>query len=238
MRMRKKPNLVPRMGRCESVLITEPEALRGHWLEGTGYSKLYLEIGCGKGTFTVKTAATVPDTLYVAVERVPDAMVVAMERACEEGLDNVRFIDVDAKSLCDLFAPGEADRIYINFCDPWPSRRHEKRRLTAPGFLYLYEQVLKPSGEIHFKTDNDPLFEFSLQSFDYRAWETSEVTRNLHENGPTGIMTDYEAKFYSQGVSINRCVAHRPDTPLPEPVAFRHLGPAADAEQDAADTNQ
>ncbi|MCQ2452894.1 MAG: methyltransferase domain-containing protein, partial [Oscillospiraceae bacterium] len=136
MRMRKKPNLIPRMERCANLLVTEPESMRGHWLEGTSYRHLYLEIGCGKGSFTAKTAATLPDVLYVAVERVPDAMVVAMERCSEEGLSNVRFIDIDAGKLCDLFAPGEADRIYINFCDPWPSRRHEKRRLTAPGFLY------------------------------------------------------------------------------------------------------
>ena len=228
MRMRKKPNLTPRMERCASVLITEPQALRGHWLESTGYSKLYLEIGCGKGGFTAKTPAVLPDVLYVAVERVPDAMVVAMERVCADGLDNVRFIDIDAKNLCDLFAPGEADRIYINFCDPWPSRRHEKRRLTAPGFLFLYEQVLAPGGEIHFKTDNAPLFEFSLQSFDYRHWETREVTRDLHKDGPVGIMTDYEAKFYAQGMPINRCVAVRPDAPLPEPVGFRHFGPPSE----------
>ena len=222
--MRKKPNLIPRMERCASVLVTQPEDRRGRWLEGTGCGGLVLEIGCGKGRFTAGTASGLSGTLYVAIERVPDAMVVAMERVCAAGLTNVRFIDADARRLGDLFAPGEADRIYINFCDPWPSRRHAKRRLTSPDFLKLYEQTLRPGGEIHFKTDNAPLFEYSLECFRKRGWSVSEVTRDLHADGPVGVMTDYEEKFYGQGVPINRCVARRPDVPLPEP-------------EDAAETN-
>ena len=214
MRMRKKPNLIPRMERCAAVQEKHPETLRGHWLDGSRYTGLYLEIGCGKGRFTAGTAADLPQILYVAVERVPDAMVVAMERVYDAGLSNVRFIDTDARRLGELFAQGEADRIYINFCDPWPSRRHAKRRLTSPDFLRLYEQVLRPGGEIHFKTDNAPLFEYSLQCFNERGWSLSEVSRDLHANGPVGVMTDYEQKFFAQGVPINRCVARRPDAPL------------------------
>ena len=212
MRMRKKPNLLPRMERCAGVSTAQPELKRGRWRdELPGCSALYLELGCGKGRFTAETAASVPDVLYVAVERVPDAMVVAMERVCESGLGNVRFIDADAARLEDIFAPGEADRIYINFCDPWPSNRHAKRRLTAPGFLEIYKRVLAPGGEIHFKTDNAPLFEFSLASFRRAGFLTYEVTRDLHENGVCGVMTDYEAKFHAQGVPINRCIARLPD---------------------------
>ncbi len=217
LRMRKKPNLIPRMERCASVLVKQPETLRGHWRDSSPCTGLYLEIGCGKGRFTAETAAGLPQILYVAVERVPDAMVVAMERVCAAGLSNVRFIDADARRLGELFVPGEADRIYINFCDPWPSRRHAKRRLTSPDFLRLYEQVLCPGGEVHFKTDNAPLFEYSLACFRERGWSLSEVTRDLHADGPAGVMTDYEEKFWSQGVPINRCVARRPDVPLPEP---------------------
>jgi len=212
MRMRKKPNLLPRMERCAAVNAAEPERLRGRWREVfPGYRALHLELGCGKGRFTAETAAAAPDVLCVAVERVPDAMVVAMERVCARGLQNVRFIDADAAHLADIFAPGEADRIYINFCDPWPSNRHAKRRLTAPGFLGIYKSVLAPGGEIHFKTDNRPLFEFSLGSFRAAGFLVYEVTRDLHENGPRGVMTDYEEKFYAQGVPINRCVARLPD---------------------------
>ena len=99
--------------------------------------------------------------LYCGVERVPDAMVIAMERVCAQELHNV-FLDGDVAQLPLFFAPGEVDRIYINFCDPWPSNRHAKRRLTHPDFLLRYRQVLAEAGEIHFKTDNRDLFEWSL----------------------------------------------------------------------------
>ena len=119
MRMRKKPNLVPRMERCAATLITEPEALRGHWLEHfPGHQALHLELGCGKGRFTADTAAQNPDVFLAAIEKVPDAMVVGMERVTERGLENVRFLDRDAANLLDMFAPGEVSRIYINFPDP------------------------------------------------------------------------------------------------------------------------
>ena len=206
--MRKKPNLGPRMERCAEVLIDDPAALRGRWLEEfPGHGGLLLELGCGKGRFTVGTAESNPDMLLVAVERVADAMVVGMERACEAGIKNVRFIDGDVRKLAGMFDRGEVSRIYINFCDPWPRNRDAKRRLTSPDFLALYREVLRPGGEIHFKTDNVPLFNYSLRSFEKSGWELSEVTRDLHEHGPVGVMTDYEAKFYEQGVKINRCVA-------------------------------
>ncbi len=207
MRMRKKPNLGIRMERCAAVQVKEPEAFKGRWLNGTPYAALYLEIGCGKGRFTAEKAKTLPDTLYVAVERVADAMVMGMERVCREEIQNVRFIDMDAAKLTDVFAPGELDRIYINFCDPWPTKRHAKRRLTSPLFLAEYKTLLKPGGEIHFKTDNQDLFTYSLETFASYGWEVREETRDLHRFGIRGIMTDYEEKFHSQGLPICRCVA-------------------------------
>ena len=208
MRMRKKPNLIPRMERCAHVQIKNPQDYQGKWLsEINGYNELHIELGCGKGKFTVETAAANGDVLLVAVEKVPDAMVVGMERACAQNIENVRFIDMDVLKMGEIFADGEVDRIYLNFSDPWPRNRDIDRRLTAPGFLALYRKALKKGGEIHFKTDNDGLFEYSLMSFEKCGWALSEVTRDLHENGPCGIMTDYEAKFYEQGIKINRCVA-------------------------------
>lgn len=207
MRMRKKKNLVPRMERCGDRLIQDPYARRGHWRDLMPDTReLRLELGCGKGRFTAETAAAEPDVLFIAVERVPDAMVVAMERCVNAGLTNVYFIDANADQLPYFFAPGEVDRIYINFCDPWPSKRHAKRRLTHGNFLKLYRQVLKMGGQIHFKTDNQPLFEFSVEEIPSFGFTLSEVTRNLHENGPVGVMTDYEAKFHQQGMPINRLV--------------------------------
>ena len=217
MRMRKKKNLLPRMEACGALLIEDPRALRGRWRELLPEAReLRVELGCGKGRFTAETAAAEPDVLLIAVEKVPDAMVVAMERARDAGLHNVFFVDGDAACLPDFFAPGEVDRIYINFCDPWPSKRHAKRRLTHGNFLKLYRQVLKMGGQIHFKTDNQPLFEFSVEELPQFGFELSEVTRNLHENGPVGVMTDYEAKFHELGQPINRCVGTMVDWEEPE----------------------
>lgn len=210
MRMRKKPNLGPRMERCSSVLESEPERLRGRWLEQYPHSGgIELEIGCGKGRFTAETARLAPETLLVALEKVPEAIVVAMERVFDAGLGNVRFIDKDALLLGELFSEGEVSRIYLNFSDPWPKARYAKHRLTAPGFLSLYAGLLPVGGELHFKTDNQPLFEWSLEQLEGCGWELRELTRDLHENGVVGVMTDYEEKFHSQGVKINRVVAVR-----------------------------
>lgn len=217
MRMRKKKNLVPRMEACDACWIRRPEQHRGRWRElMPGARELRVELGCGKGRFTAETAKAEPDVLLIAVEKVPDAMVVAMERVRDAGLTNVFFIDADAALLPELFAPGEVDRIYVNFCDPWPSKRHAKRRLTHGNFLKLYRQVLKMGGQIHFKTDNQPLFEFSVEELPQFGFELSEVTRNLHENGPVGVMTDYEAKFHELGQPINRCVGTMVDWEEPE----------------------
>ena len=198
------------MERCAALLIEEPEKLRGRWLETfPGHERLHVELGCGKGRFTADTAETMPETLYIAVEKVPDAMILAMEKIDRRGLENVRFIDADAKLLNTMFAEGEAERIYINFCDPWPKSRDAKLRLTSPFFLRVYADVLKESGQIHFKTDNTPLFDWSIGQFVAEGWQLSEITHDLHANGPIGVMTDYEAKFYEQGMRINRLVATR-----------------------------
>ena len=213
MRMRKRPNLVPRMEKCEALMVSQPEELKGRWKNfaenrmGKKAETLYLELGCGKGRFTVDTAESLPEILYIAIEKVPDAMIIAMERTKDRGLRNLCFIDGDAARLGEMFAPGEVDRIYINFCDPWPKSNQKKRRLTHGNFLKKYRQVLKPGGQIHFKTDNDKLFEFSVEELPQFGFTLSEVTRDLHANGPVGVMTDYEAKFYAEGKNINRCVA-------------------------------
>ena len=198
------------MEKCAAVMLDEPEAYRGQWLRlFPAFRHVQLELGCGKGRFTTETAAAMPDTLLVAVEKVPDAMIIAMERTLQRGLGNVRFLDFDAARLPELFAPGEAERIYINFCDPWPKSRDAKFRLTAPGFLRLYADALPLGGQIWFKTDNGPLFDWSAEQFAAEGWAISELTHDLHANGPVGVMTDYEAKFYAEGLKINRLVATR-----------------------------
>ena len=217
MRMRKKKNLIPRMEVCRDCWIADPFSRRGHWHELMPEAReIRVELGCGKGRFTADTAKAEPDILLIAVEKVPDAMVVAMERVKAAGLQNVYFVDGDAALLSDMFAPGEADRIYINFCDPWPKSNQKKRRLTHGNFLKVYRRVLKDGGQIHFKTDNDKLYEWSIEEIPQFGFTLSEVTRDLHANGPVGVMTDYEAKFYAEGKNINRCVATMVDWEEPE----------------------
>ncbi|MCI5704314.1 MAG: tRNA (guanosine(46)-N7)-methyltransferase TrmB [Pseudoflavonifractor sp.] len=198
-------------------MIADPKSFRGHWRELMPTAgQLRVELGCGKGRFTVGTAQAEPEALIIAVERIPDAMVIAAERARDLDLKNVFFIDADAADLEAYFASGEVDRIYVNFCDPWPGARYAKRRLTHPGFLLRYRKVLSSGGEVHFKTDNHDLFEWSLFQFPKAGFRLSEVTRNLHENGPRGIMTDYEEKFYRLGTPINRCVGTMEELPSSE----------------------
>lgn len=212
--MRKKKNLIPRMERCGEYQIRDPYERKGRWRELMPEAKeIRVELGCGKGRFTADTAASMPDTLFLAIEKVPDAMIIAMERIRDRELENVRFIDGDAAALTEMFAPGEADRIYINFCDPWPKSRDAKLRLTAPAFLRRYADVLRTGGEIHFKTDNTALFDWSAEQFTAEGWQLSEVTHDLHAAGTVGVMTDYEAKFCAEGMKINRLVAAKtPDT--------------------------
>jgi tRNA (guanine-N7-)-methyltransferase len=199
------------MERCAHLLITQPDALRGRWLDGSPFKELHLELGCGKGRFIVELAKAEvekvsPGVFFAALEKTANVMVIALERAAQDGLDNVRFINDFVDDLAEYFAPSEVSRIYINFCDPWPASRHKKRRLTDQRFLELYRQVLCPGGEIHFKTDNLPLFDFSLNAFELCGFDLLEITRNLHKDDPAGVMSDYERKFHEQGLPIYRCV--------------------------------
>lgn len=223
MRMRRKPNLEQRLLRAADLQIEDPRALKGRWLdEFKGFKALYLELGCGKGRFTCEMAKLHPDVLFVGIERVPDALLLALERAKLEELQNVRFIANDVRYLAELFAPDEVCRIYINFCDPWPGNRRVKRRLTSDDFLSLYKEVLPKGGELRFKTDNTELFEYSLKRFAACGFELRDVTRDLHgvetplespNDGEKAVMTNYEERFHSQGVKINRCEAISPGTP-------------------------
>ena len=206
MRMRKMKNLLPRMEACNTLRISDPTTLRGNWRSlKDGCTALWVEVGCGKGKFTAETAAANPDVLLIAVERCREAMVVAMEKAKAMGLTNVFYIDMDVANMEEIFAPAEIDRLFINFPDPWPRKKNAKRRLTHRGFLDKYCRVVKEGGEIHFKTDNAPLFAFSQEEFAACGLEVKNLTHNLHENGIVGIMTGYEEKFHALGTPINRC---------------------------------
>ena len=206
MRMRRMKNLDSRMERCAALRIAQPESLKGNWRSlKPDATALWVEVGCGKGKFTAETAAANPDVLMIAVERCREAMVVAMEKAQSMNLTNVFYIDMDVANIEEIFAGQEIDRLFINFPDPWPRKKNAKRRLTYRTFLDKYCRVVKELGEIHFKTDNAPLFEFSVEEFAACGLEVKNLTRNLHENGIVGIMTGYEEKFHALGTPINRC---------------------------------
>ncbi len=206
MRMRKKPNVIPRMEACGDWQVLDPAAQKGSWRNlKPDATALWVEVGCGKGKFTVDTAAANPDVLLIAIERCREAMVMAMEKAKAMNLKNVFFVDMDVALMESCFAFGEIDRLFINFPDPWPRSKNAKRRLTFRTFLKMYSRVIRDGGEIHFKTDNAKLFEFTLEELALVGLPTQNVTRNLHENGIVGIMTGYEERFYNLGTPINRC---------------------------------
>ncbi len=206
MRMRRMKNLDSRMEKCAALRVADPAALKGNWRSlKPGCTALWVEVGCGKGKFTAETAQANPDVLMIAVERCREAMVVAMEKAQSMGLTNVFYIDMDVANIEEIFAGEEIDRLFINFPDPWPRKKNAKRRLTYRTFLDKYCRVVRQGGEFHYKTDNAPLFEFSVEEFAACGLEVKNLTRDLHANGVVGIMTGYEEKFHSMGTPINRC---------------------------------
>ena len=206
MRMRKMKNLAPRTEACADYRIVDAAARQGVWRQlKPDATALWVEVGCGKGKFTAETAEANPDVLVIAIERCREAMVVAMEKAKNMGLTNVFFVDMDVALMENCFAPGEIDRLFINFPDPWPRSKNAKRRLTFRTFLRMYSRVIREGGEIHFKTDNAPLFDFTLEELELVGLPAKNVTRDLHANGIVGIMTGYEEKFHALGTPINRC---------------------------------
>ncbi|MCD8049926.1 MAG: tRNA (guanosine(46)-N7)-methyltransferase TrmB [Clostridia bacterium] len=204
MRMRTRKHLGERMEECGELFIDIEKAPEGEFFT----HPLHLEIGCGKGRFITELAAQNPEIHYIAAEMIDNVLVLAAEKAKAAELENVRFVSGNVKNLALWLPEGSVDRIYLNFSDPWPKKGHAKRRLTHKNFLDLYKRILVPNGEIHFKTDNLPLFEFSIQSFEENGFELSEVTYDLHNSGFEGnIMTEYEERFSGMGFKINRLVA-------------------------------
>lgn len=202
--MRKKPNLDKRLEKCAPVCLADPEKMRGKWKKSFGYDRICIEIGCGKGRFITETAKNDDKTLFIGIEREQGALVMAMEKAMEQEIKNVRFLDVDAERLCEIFEDGEIDGIYLNFSDPWPKKGYAKRRLTYADFLKTYRKILVPGGALIQKTDNENLFDFSLEQFEAEGLRVEYVTRDLHnsEYNEGNVMTEYEKNFSSQGMPI------------------------------------
>ena len=191
---------------ASAFTIPEPEVWKGRWQEVFGrQAPLHIEIGMGKGQFLTALAAEHPDINYIGIEKFSSVLVRAVQKQNELELPNLRLIRMDADSITDVFAPGEVDRIYLNFSDPWPKERHAKRRLTSVEFLRRYENILAKDGHVEFKTDNQPLFEFSLEAAEEAGWKLLAVTRDLHHDtalNKGNIMTEYEERFSAQGNPI------------------------------------
>lgn len=212
MRQRKLKNGEARLAACgEMITRTDknaPERVDLHAIF-PGYERFRLEIGCGKGAFVCGESKRNPDVAYAAVELISDVIIHAAEKAINEDCENVRFFNTNAKLLDKIFDAGSFERIHINFCDPWPKARHEKRRLTYRDFLLLFKPLLKEGGVIAFKTDNEELFDFSLPEFDAAGFDVLRVTRDLHSSEYFGCdtETEYEKNFSEKGTPICRCEA-------------------------------
>ena len=208
MRMRRKKNYAERLEACRELLCTCPDTPLTSSEHHFGWDgEIYLEIGCGKGGFAVQFAAANPTVCFYAMERVPNVMVNAVERAKREAdtrPDNLRFIIGNAQDLEKWFGPKSISAIYLNFSDPWPKARNAKRRLTARSFLKMYLRLLKEDGTLYFKTDNLPLFEFTLEEIRAIGYVPSYVTYDLHTSpfAAGNIMTEYETNFSSKGFPI------------------------------------
>ncbi|CAJ1001659.1 MULTISPECIES: tRNA (guanosine(46)-N7)-methyltransferase TrmB [Brevibacillus] len=192
------------------TFVDFPDSYRGKWSERFGNDRpIHVEIGCGKGRFINTLAEKHPDINFIAVELKAEVILRAAQRTEKRAIPNLAFVQYNAANLSDLFAPGEVSRIYLNFSDPWPKKRHAKRRLTHANFLMGYKQVLKPYGEIHLKTDNEQLFEFSLNQFSDQRFQLRHITFDLHHSpfAEDNVMTEYEERFSSRGQRIYRMEA-------------------------------
>ena len=212
MRLRNVPGARDVMDANEYV-YTEPEGMAGTWSQIFGNNNpVHIEIGMGKGRFITTLASMNPDINYVGIEKYSSVLLRAVEKQDELNLPNLRFIRMDAENITSVFGKEEVDRIYLNFSDPWPKDRHAKRRLTSRQFFARYDEILKSTGRVEFKTDNRPLFDFSVEEVNEAGWKLSVCTYDLHNDEKLvegNVMTEYEERFSSQGNPICKLVAIR-----------------------------
>ncbi|MCR5802416.1 MAG: tRNA (guanosine(46)-N7)-methyltransferase TrmB [Lachnospiraceae bacterium] len=187
--------------------------LAGRWSEIFGNDKpVRIEVGTGKGRFLHELSGLNPDINYVGIEKYSSVLIRALQKLETDPRDNLKFIRMDAENICKMFAPGEVDRIYLNFSDPWPKDRHAKRRLPSRQFLARFDRILKKDGVIEFKTDNRGLFDFAVDELSEAGWTADVITYDLHADAELmqgNVMTEYEEKFSSIGNPICKYVIRR-----------------------------
>ncbi len=207
MRMRKKKNAGLRFDRCADYTLDTANLRQEFSAHFDPAKPLDMEIGSGKGRFIVTLAEQNPHRQYISIERVKDCLIIGMEKAQAKAVSNLKFFCLNAEDLTEYMPEESVDVIYLNFSDPWPKSRYAKRRLTHRRMVKCFLPLLKKGGRICFKTDNRPLFDFSVEEFTELGFELSELTYDLHSTDTPNIMTEYEERFSSMGVPINRFVA-------------------------------
>lgn len=206
MRVRHKPWAKEKVEQYPQYVLPDPIQYKGKWEEVFGNDHpVHIEVGTGKGQFIAGMAQANPDINYIGIELQLSVIVTALDKVIEADVPNVKLLHTDGADLREFFAERDVDRVYLNFSDPWPKNRHAKRRLTHESFLRIYQDILIPKGEIHFKTDNRGLFEYSLVSFSDYGMKLNGVWLDLHNSDYEGnIMTEYEEKFTAKGHPIYR----------------------------------
>ncbi|WP_085991525.1 tRNA (guanosine(46)-N7)-methyltransferase TrmB [Oceanobacillus senegalensis] len=209
MRQRNKPWADDFLKEHRKLIIPNPSEYKGRWKDVFENDRpIHIEVGTGKGQFIVGMAKQYPDVNFIGIEIAKSIVVTAAQKVLAAENDNILLLNEDASDLREYFADNEIDGIYLNFSDPWPKNRHEKRRLTYKKFLEQYQKILNPSGKVIFKTDNRGLFEYSLVSLTDFGMNLEEVNLDLHAiEDTTNIMTEYEERFSAKGQPIYRLKA-------------------------------
>lgn len=213
MRVKHKKWAVPLMEAHPEMMTMDPASFKGRWQERFAKPQpLQVEVGMGKGQFIIGMAKAHPEINFIGLEIESTVAAIALKNALPEQLPNLTLVRGDGAGLDTYFEDGSIDRLYLNFSDPWPKTRHEKRRLTYKTFLANYQQVVKPGGGLEFKTDNQGLFENSLTSLNNFGMIFDGVWLNLHESPENegNVETEYEQRFASLGQPIYKLKAHFP----------------------------
>ncbi|GAF39629.1 S-adenosylmethionine-dependent methyltransferase [Agrilactobacillus composti DSM 18527 = JCM 14202] len=211
MRLRNKPWAKELIAAHPAYILVRPETIKGHWQTRFETEQpLRIEIGSGKGQFIVEMAKALPQFNFIAVEVQEAAIAMILKKQVAAQLPNLQLLYANGADLGDYFAPDEVAQIYLNFSDPWPKTRHEKRRLTYQSFLRQYQTILQPQGKLAFKTDNLGLFEYSLVSLSQFGLILDFVSLDLHHDPRVtfNIETEYETKFATKGQPIYQLKAH------------------------------
>lgn len=209
MRVRNRKGATELLEANPQYVVLNPADAKGKWQEIFGNTHpIHIEVGSGKGAFITGMAKANPNINYIGIDIQKSVLSYALDKVLVADVPNIKLLWVDGSDLTNYFSDGEIDRLYLNFSDPWPKKRHEKRRLTYKSFLDTFKQILPKNGEIHFKTDNRGLFEYSLVSFSQYGMKLNDVWLDLHASDFEGnVMTEYEQKFSSKGQVIYRVEA-------------------------------